>query len=442
MTLGGDDALDLAERHADRVGLVHLKDVRAAIAARLGSGELGLMAAVQAGLFAPLGEGDVPVADVIITLERHGYDGLYVLEQDVAITGGEPPAGEGPVRDVAKSVAYLRSVEPALSAMLPQRGSHRPVLQQPPSIRGGPIHENQTSPCADGHRSIVARPRRLYRRRRRCRHHIGAGGDGRRDTSAATAATEETTGDTEGTAGPATTGGAATTAPDDTVDVVQGQDLHFHVITHGDDGVFWSVVQTARRAGRRRPRRRGVRYFGANNDAEAQSQAIEAAIAEGSDGIAISLADPEGVSAAAQAVVDAGIPLYTLNSGLNNWKDLGAVTHVGQDEIVAGQGAGERFNELGVTKILCGRQEQTNIALEERCDGLAETFEGEVVSEFVGLDADPTEQENQISALLQAEPRDRRLHGHRPEPAAAGDRRRRDGGTGAGTSPASTSRPT
>ncbi len=22
-------------------------------------------------------------------------------------------------------------------------------------------------------------------------------------------------------------------------------DLHFHVITHGDDGVFWSVVQTA-----------------------------------------------------------------------------------------------------------------------------------------------------------------------------------------------------
>ena len=110
------------------------------------------------------------------------------------------------------------------------------------------------------------------------------------------------------------------------------------------------------------------------------------------------------MGAAAQAVVDAGIPLYTLNSGLNNCQDLGAVTHVGQNEIVAGNGAGERFNELGVTKILCGRQEQTNVALEERCDGLAETFEGEVISEFVGLDADPTEQENQISALLQADP--------------------------------------
>ena len=118
LTLGGADPVDIAERRADRVGLVHLKDVRLDVAARLGAGDLGLMAAVQAGLFAPLGDGDVPVAEVIIALERHGYDGLYVLEQDVAITGGEPPAGEGPVRDVAKSVAYLRSLEPALSAML------------------------------------------------------------------------------------------------------------------------------------------------------------------------------------------------------------------------------------------------------------------------------------------------------------------------------------
>ena len=116
VTLGGADAVELADRYADRVGLVHLKDVRLDVAARLRDGELGLMGAVQAGLFAPLGEGDVPVAEVITTLERAGYDGLYVLEQDVAITDGEPPAGEGPARDVAKSVAYLRSLEPSLSA--------------------------------------------------------------------------------------------------------------------------------------------------------------------------------------------------------------------------------------------------------------------------------------------------------------------------------------
>jgi simple sugar transport system substrate-binding protein len=219
--------------------------------------------------------------------------------------------------------------------------------------------------------------------------------DAAEDTEApeATEATEETTG-----------GGTETTAAsEDTVDATQGEDVRLHVITHGDGGVFWSVVQTAvEQAGE--DLGINVTFYGSTNNAQDQAAAIEAAIAEGSDGIAISLADPEGVSAAAEAVVAAGIPLYTLNSGLNNWQDLGATTHVGQDEIVAGEGAGERFNELGVTKILCGRQEQTNVALDERCEGLANTFEGEVISEFVGEDVDPTEQENTISALLQEDP--------------------------------------
>ena len=127
-------------------------------------------------------------------------------------------------------------------------------------------------------------------------------------------------------------------------------------------------------------------------------------MAAGSSGIAISLADPAGVSDAAAGVVAAGIPLYTLNSGVNNYKDLGAVTHVGQTEVVAGNGAGERFNALGATHILCARQEQSNVALEERCEGLAETFNGTVTSEFVGLDANPDEQQNSIAAILQADP--------------------------------------
>ena len=33
------------------------------------------------------------------------------METDVALTDGEPPAGEGPVRGVARSLAFLRSLE-------------------------------------------------------------------------------------------------------------------------------------------------------------------------------------------------------------------------------------------------------------------------------------------------------------------------------------------
>ena len=193
-----------------------------------------------------------------------------------------------------------------------------------------------------------------------------------------------------------------TAAPTDDVVDTQGCDKTYHVITHGDAGTFWSVVEKAVRDAAAAIGC-DVVYQGSNNDALKQSQDIEAAIAAGSDGIAISLADPTGVSAAAEAVVAAGIPLYTLNSGVDHYKSLGAVTHIGQTEFVAGQGAGERFNALGASKVLCGRQEQGNVGLEERCDGLADTFNGEVVSEFIGLDANPDEQRATISSRLIAD---------------------------------------
>ena len=187
------------------------------------------------------------------------------------------------------------------------------------------------------------------------------------------------------------------------VAVAQGGDLEFHVITHGDSGTFWSVVE---RAVNDAEAEFGitVNYFGANNDAAAQSQMIEQAIADGSDGIAISLADPDGLESAAQAVVAAGIPLYTLNSGSNDFQRLGAVSHFGQDERVAGQGAGLRFNDLGATTVLCAFQEQSNVGLDERCNGLEDTFEGEVVTEFIGLDAEPEAQVSGIVAALNANP--------------------------------------
>ena len=223
-------------------------------------------------------------------------------------------------------------------------------------------------------------------------------GDDDGDDAPEAAAPAETTAPADEDAAPAITEAAT----DDVVDT-QGCDKTYHVITHGDSGVFWSVVEVAV-ADAAAAIGCDVVYFGSSNDALAQSQEIEAAIASGSAGIAISLADPAGVTAAAESVVAAGIPLYTLNSGVNNYKELGAATHVGQTEIVAGNGAGERFNALGATHVLCARQEQSNVALEERCQGLAETFNGDVTSEFVGLDANPDEQQNGIAAILQADP--------------------------------------
>lgn len=108
--IGGADPVVLASKHHDRVGLVHIKDVDGAVAARLLGDELSLMSATQAGLFPSAGDGDVPIAATIAALEGALYGGWYVLEQDVAITDAVPPVGEGPVLGVQRSIEFLRSL--------------------------------------------------------------------------------------------------------------------------------------------------------------------------------------------------------------------------------------------------------------------------------------------------------------------------------------------
>lgn len=120
MLIGGMDPLAFAIEHPDRVALVHLKDVKADVIEPLNTDELTLMQAVQAGIFPPLGDGIAPIAQVVITLERGGYRGRYVIEQDAALTEGLPAVGDGPIRDVTSSVAFLKSIALAIDSPLEQ----------------------------------------------------------------------------------------------------------------------------------------------------------------------------------------------------------------------------------------------------------------------------------------------------------------------------------
>ncbi len=209
--------------------------------------------------------------------------------------------------------------------------------------------------------------------------------------------------DSADTTAAADSGDTDATETTESVDLSQGSDLTFHVITHSDDGPFWSVVKRGAEAA---AADLGVTvvWRPGNNDANVMVQDIEAAVAEGTNGIGASLPDPTALVGPLQDAVGNGIPVITLNSGSNDYQEIGALTHVGQTEFVAGQGAGNRLNAAGATKALCAFQEQGNVGLTERCDGLADTFNGEVVAEFMGLDADTAEQQNTINATLAADP--------------------------------------
>lgn len=104
----GVDPLPLAKVHAERVRHVHLKDVDARLATEVHEGSVSFSEAVRGGLFRPLGRGDVDVVGLVTTLEERGYDGWYVLEQDVMLDGD--PTGDGPLEDVRTSLAYLEGL--------------------------------------------------------------------------------------------------------------------------------------------------------------------------------------------------------------------------------------------------------------------------------------------------------------------------------------------
>jgi len=169
--------------------------------------------------------------------------------------------------------------------------------------------------------------------------------------------------------------GAPTTKDD--VDLTQGQDVTIAMVTHGDGGSFWAVAKKGAEDG---AKQMGVtlKYSESNNDPQKQAQMIDAAVTDKVDGLAVSAPNPDAIRDSVKKAVDAGIPVITLNSGAEDFADMGAMTHVGQTETIAGEGAGAKFKEAGAKKLLCVIHEQSNIGLNQRCDGAKTGFGGEV----------------------------------------------------------------
>jgi simple sugar transport system substrate-binding protein len=183
----------------------------------------------------------------------------------------------------------------------------------------------------------------------------------------------------------------------------ENADIKICMYTHGDGGGFWSV---AKKGAEKAAEDLGVEldYQESNNDPEAQAQLIEAGVSAGCDGIAVSAPNPDAIQGAMDQANDAGIPLVTMNSGSADFQKLHAFTHVGQDEFIAGQEAGKKFQELGATKILCPIQEANNIGLQQRCDGAKDTFGNvENLQLSSGL-ADLSKSQAEIQAKLEADP--------------------------------------
>ncbi|HOG45042.1 MAG TPA: sugar ABC transporter substrate-binding protein [Anaerolineae bacterium] len=166
--------------------------------------------------------------------------------------------------------------------------------------------------------------------------------------------------------------------PEPTQPQVAQSKLTFGLAVHSNpaEDAFWAVVE---KGAKDAAATYGVTLkSGGNPDPAAQAQLVEDYVAAKVDGIIVSLSHPDAMKDALKKATDAGIPIITINSGVGVYKELGAIAHVGQTELIAGEGAGEKFNEAGAKKVLIVFHEEGNVGLEERAQGVGNTFKGTV----------------------------------------------------------------
>jgi simple sugar transport system substrate-binding protein len=174
------------------------------------------------------------------------------------------------------------------------------------------------------------------------------------------------------------------------------------MVTHSDEGSFWSVVKKGAEAA---SKAQGVKlvWSPSNNDPQKQAQLIDAAVSQKVDGLAVSVPNASAIKDSLAKATAAGIPIITLNSGVDDYKALGAITHVGQSEGIAGQAAGAKLKAAGVKKVLCVIHEQNNIGLQQRCDGVKKGFGGEVTNLQVKGTEDIATTQTEVKSKLQAD---------------------------------------
>jgi simple sugar transport system substrate-binding protein len=181
-----------------------------------------------------------------------------------------------------------------------------------------------------------------------------------------------------------------------------GGDLSFAVVTHGSAGdAFWDVVQNgAKQAGK--DLGASVDYQ-SDGDPQRQAQLIDAAVNQKVDGIVVSMANPDALKDSVEAAVKAGIPVVTINSGGDRSAEFGAIGHVGQDESIAGRGAGRELAAEGAKKVLCVVHEAGNIGLEQRCAGASQGLGADVTPLQVDIN-DLQGAQSTIASQLQSDP--------------------------------------
>ncbi len=171
------------------------------------------------------------------------------------------------------------------------------------------------------------------------------------------------------------------------------------MITHSAPGdTFWDLVRKGAQTAAAKDNVDLV--YASDPNAANQANLVQNAIDQKVDGIAVTLADPNAMKNVVAEAEHKGIPVVGLNAGETAWQSEKLLEFFGQDEAIAGQAFGRKLNALGVKHDLCVIHEQGNVSLQQRCDGIKQTFKGKTDILYVN-GADMPSVKSTLTAKLQ-----------------------------------------
>ena len=101
-TFAGEDPLTMLKKYADRVGHVHLKDMRLPVVDEARKNNWSFLDSVRAGAFTVPGDGNVDFDPIFELLSKAGYTGWLLVEAE------QDPAKANPLEYAIKARKYIK----------------------------------------------------------------------------------------------------------------------------------------------------------------------------------------------------------------------------------------------------------------------------------------------------------------------------------------------
>jgi inosose dehydratase len=102
LVFAGYDPVQVAQKYADRIKHIHLKDVRENILRECKTEDLSFLEAVKRGIFTVPGDGMIDFEPIFRIFENSGYSGWMVVEAE------QDPEMANPFRYALKARKYIQ----------------------------------------------------------------------------------------------------------------------------------------------------------------------------------------------------------------------------------------------------------------------------------------------------------------------------------------------